>query len=539
MTQRRGNGRGTLSAAASLLALGVIACGAVEANRRAAGTLTNGSFQPGRPPAAQVGPDAGRTCPRSGALELLQRDLGPQAKATPQVDGRLCAIAETLLGWEDERPPQTVLRFLASYFGVETPNVRAIVANADTEDARAIADRMREALLSAAGQMGGPARFGLSTLRVKKGVTRVVLAIAEAGIELQPVPRKLEAGGKAQLRGRLIEPYTNAKLTISDTQGHLSSPKASGNDIQAEISCGDKPGQIGVEIRGEEEGAEHIVASFPVGCGAELPAALAMKGAAGQATDERGLLEQINADRQAAGLSALAWDDAVAKAARTLAEQYRDASAKGQPLHADVEGLVREAGVSSSMVLVNPAAAGSAAEAQAGFSASPTNRSNLLNADVTHAGISIVTAQEKGRQVAYVVELFVKELAKVDPTEALAKLRTAIAAKRKEAGVSPLARDARLDKVAQQYAAALAAGAGKVDKATDDKLIRPLYRSYSRLNVLAGAKGGVNEFASEEGVRSAGNVVGVGLAQGANAVLGNNALYGVILIAERQGKKSR
>lgn len=537
MTQRRWNGRGALVVATVLLALGAMACGAVEANRRAAGTMANGSFQPGRPPAAQVGPDAGRSCPRNASLDLVQRDLGPQGKATPQADGRLCAVAESLLGWEDERPPQNVVRFLSSYFGMETPNVRVIIANADTEEARPIADRMRDLLITAAGQMAGPARFGLSTLRVKKGVTRIVLAVAEAAVELQPVPRKLESGSKAQLRGRLVEPYTNAKVSISDAQGRLTAPKASGNEFQAELACGDKPGQIGLEIRGEDAGAERILASFPVGCGADLPTSLAMQGAAGKATDERGLLEQINADRKSAGLSALAWDDAVAKAARALAEQYRDASVKGETLHADIEKLVRDAGVSSSMVLVNPAAAASAAEAQAGFSASPTNRANLLNPDISHAGISIVTAQDKGRSVAYVVELFVKELTKVDPTEALPKLRQAIAAKRKEAGQPALTRDARLDKVAQQYAEALAAGAGKVDKATDDKLIRPLYRSYSRLNVLAGAKGDVAEFANEEGVRSPGKVVGVGLAQGANAVLGQNALYGVILIAERSAQQ--
>jgi uncharacterized protein YkwD len=531
-----------------MAALSIVGCAAaLEANRRSPGTLTDGGFQPGRPAATQVGPDASRTCPRNPSLELVSQDLSAKAKSAgtpaPQVDGRLCATAETLLGWQEPgNPPQSVVRFLAGYFGLESPNPRVNIATFETEDARQIADRLGDALASASsGKV--PLRFGMVTLRVKKGVTKTVLVTQEAPVELDPVPRKLTPGSKAQVSGKLVPPFGSPRVSVSDAAGHLTASKpGSGEDFKAEIACGDKPGRIGVEIRGAQDGEERILASFPVACGTDLPTSVAVaKAASGTgdaASNERALFDQVNAERKAAGLPALEWDDAVGKVARSLAEQYRESTAQGAPLKADVNGMLREAGVSTAVVLVNPAAATSAAEAQASFDASPTNRANLLNPEITHSGVGIVTGKDKqGRVLSYVIEVFVKEAGKLDAAESLKTLRAAIAQKRAAAGASALSSDATLDKAAQRFATALAAAGGKLDKATDDKIIKPLYRSYSTLNVLAGAKADVVEFASEEGVRGPGKVIGVGLAQGTSESLGKDAVYGVILIGVRSAKQ--
>jgi uncharacterized protein YkwD len=531
--------------AAGLAALSISGCAAaLEANRRAPGTLTNGSFQPARPAATQVGPDASRTCPRNPTLELVLQDASAQAKSggtpAPQADGRLCAVAETLLGWEEPgNPPKSVLRFLASYFGLETPDLRVNIASFETEDARMLADRLREALTSASGGKV-PLRFGLVTTRVRKNVTRAVLAMEEATVELDPVPRKLSAGTKAQVSGKLVAPFASPRVSVSDAEGHMTASKpGSGEDFKAEIACGNKPGRIGVEIRGAQDGAERVLASFPVACGTDLPTSVevakAPSGAGDVASNERTLLDQVSAERQAAGLPALEWDDAVGKVARSLAEQYREATAKGAPLKADVDGMLREAGVNIAGAQVIAGEATSAAEAQASFNASPTNRAKLLSRETTHSGVGIATDKDKqGRPLTFVVEVFVKQTAKLDADESLKKLRAAIAQKRAQAGLSALSADATLDKAAQRFATALAGAGGKLDKATDDKIIKPLYRGYSTLNVMSGAKADVLAFADEQGVRSPGKVIGVGLAQGTDPVLGKNAVYGVIFIAVRK-----
>jgi uncharacterized protein YkwD len=531
--------------AAGLAALALSGCaGALEANRRAPGTLTNGSFQPARPAATQVGPDASRTCPRNPTLELVLQDLSAKAKSggtpAPQADGRLCATAETLLGWQEPgNPPPSVVRFLTAYFGLESPNARVNIAPFDTEDAKVIADRLGEALASSSGGKV-PMRFGIATTRVKKGLTKTVLVIQDAPIELDPVPRKLSAGTKAQVSGKLVAPFASPKVSVSDAEGHLTASKpSSGQDFKAEIACGDKPGRIGVEIRGAQDGAERVLASFPVACGTDLPTSVevakAATGSGDVAGDERALFDQVNAERKVAGLPALAWDDAVGKVARSLAEQYREATAKGAPLTADVDGMLREAGVGIAGALVLPAEASSAAEAQASFNASPTTRAKLLSRETTHSGVGIAADKDKqGRPLTFVVEVFVKQTAKLDADESLKKLRAAIAQKRAQAGLSALSADATLDKAAQRFATALAGAGGKLDKATDDKIIKPLYRGYSTLNVMSGAKADVLAFADEQGVRSPGKVIGVGLAQGTDPVLGKNAVYGVIFIAVRK-----
>ena len=89
-------------AAASLLA----ACAAsTAASKRSPGVIENGAFKPTRAAAASYGPDPSLTCPERGISELLAKQVGDTAKA----EGRLCAVADTLLGWEggtgSEVPP--------------------------------------------------------------------------------------------------------------------------------------------------------------------------------------------------------------------------------------------------------------------------------------------------------------------------------------------------------------------------------------------------------------------------------------------------
>ena len=44
-----------------------------------------------------------------------------KGKPMPEPEGRLCAIAETLLGWQgadNDLPPESVRQFLSAYFGL-------------------------------------------------------------------------------------------------------------------------------------------------------------------------------------------------------------------------------------------------------------------------------------------------------------------------------------------------------------------------------------------------------------------------------------
>ncbi|MGZ6143243.1 MAG: hypothetical protein ACXWLM_07885, partial [Myxococcales bacterium] len=113
--------------AKTLRALCAVACiagmgcaAALQAAKRSPGTLENGEFKPSRPPTEAYGPDNTLTCPEAGSNGAVQQEVDQRtAKVKPVQDGRLCAMADTLLGWKDkDLPPEAVRAFLSHYFGI-------------------------------------------------------------------------------------------------------------------------------------------------------------------------------------------------------------------------------------------------------------------------------------------------------------------------------------------------------------------------------------------------------------------------------------
>src|SRR5215813_3807960 len=94
---------------AYLLATALVADGdSVGAGRTGPGTVSDGKFAPRGAGAANYGPDPGLSCPTHGAVGIVSTELETRAKQdrrpVPQADGRLCAMAETLLGWTGDAP---------------------------------------------------------------------------------------------------------------------------------------------------------------------------------------------------------------------------------------------------------------------------------------------------------------------------------------------------------------------------------------------------------------------------------------------------
>src|SRR5438270_13164004 len=94
------------------------------------------------------------------------------------------------------------------------------------------------------------------------------------------------------------------------------------------IKCGDRPGRMIVRIAAEQEGADVVLASFPVGCATDLPIAAAVSQPGGKeetapldpAAGEKRLAEMINQERKTAGLKPLEVDTDLSKVARSLAD---------------------------------------------------------------------------------------------------------------------------------------------------------------------------------------------------------------------------
>jgi uncharacterized protein YkwD len=519
-------------------------CSAIEATRHSPGSIKDGSFSPGRPPSAQYGSDPAQACPSGGAMAFLPLDLEDAAKktGTPPVkaDGRLCSAAEALLGWEKDLPDESVVRFVSWYFGLPAPIPRVTITPVPTEDGKAMAGMLLDAV-SAFAKTAVQPRFGLATQRLHKDSSKVVLLMQDLVVDLDPVPKRLALNSQAPLSGRLVGDYANPKIVISNVMGQLETPSVPpGKAFQAELRCGDRPGRIQVEIRAEEKGAESIVATFPVTCGIDQPTSVTVappeQAPADAAREEKKVLELLNAERTSVGLAQLSWDDAVAGVARAISQSARDASRSGgSPSQIDVVERLKQADISSPLVLQNPGRARSAGEAHARFSTSPSHRANYTNPSITHAGIGVAAGTDaNGRPSVFVTELFVKELPPVDTQAVREKLRAAIARRRSDARAPPLASDATLEEVAQRYAKALADAKGDLPKARADEILMPLHKLFRTVNVISGAKADPLEFAEEPGVVATAKLVGIGVAQGAHPVLGKNATYVVVLTGTRR-----
>jgi uncharacterized protein YkwD len=537
--------------AAYLLSTGCSA--GVAANRRSPGVTENGAFRPTRPAAANYGPDPSLTCPERGINGLVNEQVGGAAKP----EGRLCAVADTLLGWEgggNDMPPESVLAVISYDFGLPQIVRNLVITDVATAEQsikgqvegaseRDVAAMVVEPIKTFAATAQAP-RYGLIVQRIKKGTSRIVLVMQDQTIELQPVPRKLNPGQNATLSGKLAGSLVNPKVEYTDAVGKLERAQSqSGKAFTAELKCGDRPGRIIVQVVGEKEGADVPLASFPIGCGTELPVSAAVSPGAGKAavitdpaTGEKQLATMINQDRTAAGLKALEVDEDLSKVARSLS----DDRAKGKGTTSEeVQRRLRELDISAPTILVSEAMALSAEDAYGRFSNSPQDRANAMSPDVNQVGVGITPGPPvNNRATVIVTELFLKQLPPPNPEEIKANLYKEISRRRADARAGAVAADPQLEQIAQAYASEMAKQKGKVPREKVAEIEAPLYRSFATVNELGGLKADPLEFAEEPGIVGDAKLVGVGVGVGSSPQFGKNSTYVVILMGKKPSAKA-
>jgi len=509
-------------------------------------------FSASAPGTDTFGPNPKLACPRSGSASLLademkrlsEKNKRPEAKE----EGRLCAAAQALLAWdpaEGEAPSASVRAFVSANVGLPVPVKEALVKNLELkivaqESHTAQSDENKalvEALLQPVAETLLPydePRWGMAVERVKKGFYKVAVVMDDRVLELDPLPRKLAAGQSAPVSGKILPPYTNPKLAVSDEHGQVTRAEAvPGDAFKGEVRCGSGPGELWVEIQAQKGGRTAPAAAFSVACGKDLPVSIALEAAAwpkdlpGQ---EKRLADGINAQREAIGVGRVEWDEKLAGVAREAAEALRDELARGEAPAVELAKMLEKAGVASALVLQNPAQVKSAEEAEQRFTASPTNRQNLLNPEVNRVGVGIAP-EEGGQRTVIVVELFNKALAKVDPAAVKRDLYAAIDKRRAEAGVAHAEVDPKLEKTAQEYAESLAESAGKLSQDEAGEITQGIRIAYKGIDLLDGAKANPLDFAADQTALSPGTSMGLGVAQGDHPVLGKNAVYVTFIVA--------
>jgi uncharacterized protein YkwD len=476
---------------------------------------------------------------------MVPDDLAGPAKSAgrpePRTDGRLCAMAETLLGWpEPGTPPQAVVAFLSQYFGLTSPAPQVVVANLETEDSRVVADKVVENVKPYL-QHFGQIRYGMTSERIRKNQTRLVVVLFDEAVTLDPFPRRLDPKQSATLAGSLAGDLESPRVLFSDALGQLSEPaQAPGQALRAVLACGEKPARLYVEIRANQAGKPKVVASFPVACGLEPPASVTVptkdSWPAEASKQERKVLDNVNAERTTAGLPPLTWDDGLAEVARGLADALGEQARKGSTGSPDIRERLEKAGIATPLVLVNPAQGRSGEEAQRQLLGSPAHRANFMNPEVTNAGVglSVATLQD-GQTATFLAEIFVKVLPPMDVAEVRKSLAAAIAKRRSDEHKSELALDPALEEVAENYASEMAAAKGALPPDRDEQVLASLKKGFASVNMLIGASISPLEYANEHKALASGDRLGVGVAQGDHPKLGKNTAYVVVLIGTSRG----
>jgi len=511
---------------------------------RKPGLVSADKLTPGRPPATHFGTNREWACPPRGLNGFFGEELAQTARSNrrpePRSDGRLCAVAEAFLAWDPKvELPEAVVSAVSRYYGIPTAPVRVILETVESEEQRTVVEQSIERLarLAAAPDV---ARWGMASQRLRRGVTRVAFATWDGRVELDPVPRRLRPGEKAPLAGRLLGDWEKPRLQISDARGRLvTPPAAAGNEFRGEIECGDRSGTIWVAIGGELGGSPGLLATFPIACGGgELAGFVTLAPPepwpAETAKQERKMLELINAERTAAGLGPLAWDEALAGVARGVAESLR----KSSVVPDDLTARMRQVGIASPVVAHNPAQGRSAEALQEQLSSSPPHRANMMNPELNDVGIGVVAGTgADGAPSAWVSQVFIRELPPLDPAATREKLRAAVVQRRKDGRYPAAAPDAGLDEFAQTFAQELAAAAGSLPKGRQAELTKPLDKRFKSVSLTFGARQDPLDFAEDPEVTAAGRVFGVGVALGMHEKLGRNAVYAAVVVGQERGGK--
>lgn len=557
----RGLRLAVVPAAALLFAVG---CSGLGANKRNPAQVTNGQFKPTLPPAANYGPDPKLTCPSGGPNGALNDLLGKEDLKGKKVveDGRLCAIADTLLGWNPPEPnspvPETIRSFVSQYFGLpNTISAGAIVVQ-DLEITGGPADVAAPMVPTIVGFADGAKNphYGMIAYRYassresrantgsEKVKYHVRMVMYDDTVVLDPLPRALPAGGTATLSGHVEGEFKNVKVQMVDPVGKLTTTPQQGTTLNAPIACGQRPGRILVQISGESDAGDVRIANLPIVCGGQLATEVAMpsekSGPLDPAAAEKQIEEAINKERSDAGLKPMNVNPALSDIARTVSEKQ---SARQSITGADISHMLKEKEIQAPSISENAAVAFSADEAYAKLSESPTDRANEMSPDVTDLGVGVVKGADIGGKPTIVVTtLYIKQLPPADPKEVKDKLYDAIEKKRTDAKLSELKKDETLESVAQKYAdEAAKVPSGNIPREEESKIMGPLYKGSMSVNQMGGwmpDETNAMQFAEQPSIVGKGHIVGVGVATGTSERFGKNSVFVMVLVGSKLESKA-
>jgi uncharacterized protein YkwD len=455
------------------------------------------------------------------ALSAMVRDL---AITSPSRFDMPPTLLDALLAWHgipDPEPAVVVVELQGSEHGCD---------RAPKPDCQDALDALIEEVLATLESVSGKPRwrYGVGVAAVEDGArTRMMVALVERGIELDPIPVALPANGKLELKGKLIGKRHEPRIERVDPGGHWTRlPAVVGNDgsVRADIRCDAGNGAYQVEVLADGKLGPEVVANFKVFCGVDRPSEIRfgyerLGPKVTSADVVRGNFDLLNAEREARGLSILAWDDRAATVAKAHSEDMLINNFVGHvsPRTGDAGARFERAGITGIVVRENVARGYGPKGIHESLMNSPGHRANLLAADVTHVGIGVVfgepesSAANAPRPVFLTQNFFSKPGADV-PAKPSSALRDRVDEQRLAAGLGRVKWNQTMNQIAQRRAdGAAGLGPGMSDEDLREQLEGLGLASLEQHQVAAGSFEGLVALDVWAGLPSEAKV-GVGVA---------------------------
>ncbi len=329
----------------------------------------------------------------SPALSRMVREL---AATAPDRNTVPPALVDGLMAWAGlvDPPPRLVM--------VELPEDPAGCHRRAAADCRPAIASLVEQVRSTLPEEG-PIAFGVGVARLEDGSTRMMVAVLERAVELDPVPVAVGRSGSFSVAGRLLGRRKDPWVEVIGPGGRSSTlrpPVAANGRFSARVGCNDGPGAYQLEVMAEGRYGVEVTANFPVYCGMSPPESIPV---VVEQLDPSVTAEQIaranflylNEERRARGLPALQWADDAAKIAHA---HSRDMLAHGfvghtSPTTGDVTARFQAAGIRATILRENVARGYGPKGIHESLMNSPGHRVNILATDVTHVGVGVVVGE--------------------------------------------------------------------------------------------------------------------------------------------------
>lgn len=305
----------------------------------------------------------------------------------------LSALVEGFMAWAGlvDPPPRLVMVDMPEDpFGCHrrmAPECRAAVAS--------LVEQVRVDLPKAEAMT-----FGVGVTIAPGGATRMMVAVSERAVALDPLPVAVGRKGTFAIAGRLLGSRSEPRVEVVGAGGRISTlpaAVAANGRFSVRVGCDDGPGAYQIEVLAEGRYGVEVAANFPVYCGMAPPDAIAaeveqLDPSVSADRIARANFLYLNEERRARGLPALEWSADAAAIAHGHSEDMLAHNYVGHtsPTTGDVIARFGAAGLRATTIRENVARGYGPKGIHESLMNSPGHRVNILAADVTHVGVGVV-----------------------------------------------------------------------------------------------------------------------------------------------------